>query len=62
MSGGRIRPNQTAGNASRHLGHSLEGKPCNVFNSNNKIRIVPPQTLAFTTRMRWLLAARLINF
>lgn len=42
MAGGRIRPNQAAGNASRHLGNSLEGKPCNVFKSDNKIRIVLP--------------------
>ena len=47
MSGGKIRHNKAAFNTARHLGNSLDGKPCNVFNSDNKIRVVLPTDTRF---------------
>lgn len=39
MNGEKIRHNKASGNTGRYLGNSLDGKPCNVFNSDNKIRV-----------------------
>jgi len=47
MSGGKIRHGKAAGNVFRHLGNSLDGKPYNVFNSDNRVRIVLPADTRF---------------
>ncbi len=47
MSGGRLRHNKASFNAAHHLENSLNGKPCNVFNSENKIRVVLPTDTRF---------------
>ena len=47
MSGGKIRHGKAGGNAYRSLGNSLDGKPCNAFNSDHKIRITLPTDTRF---------------
>ena len=47
MSGGKLRHGKAAMNTARDLGNSLEGKPCKVFNNDNKVRIVLPGDTRF---------------
>lgn len=47
MSGGKVRHCKAALNTARHLANSLDGKPCQVFNSDSKVRIVLPTDTRF---------------
>lgn len=47
MAGGKLRHHKAAGNVYRFLGNALEGKPCQPFNSDTKVRIELPEQTRF---------------
>ena len=47
MSGSRAGHNRISGNVYRFLGNALEGKPCEPFNSDMKVRIELPEQTRF---------------
>ncbi len=47
MAGGKLRHHKAAGNIYYHLRGALEGKPCQPFNSDTKVRIELPEQTRF---------------
>lgn len=47
MAGGKIRHNKVSGNVYRFPGNALEGKPCQPFHSDMKVRIELPEQTRF---------------
>jgi Uma2 family endonuclease len=47
MAGAKVGHNRAAGNVFRFLGNSLDGKPCEPFNSDMKVRIELPEQTRF---------------
>ena len=47
MAGAKVGHNRAAGNIFRFLGNSLDGKPCEPFNSDMKVRIELPEQTRF---------------
>ncbi|MFM2197748.1 MAG: hypothetical protein RLZZ505_1180 [Verrucomicrobiota bacterium] len=47
MAGANVGHNRAAGNIFRFLGNSLDGKPCEPFNSDMKVRIELPEQTRF---------------
>lgn len=47
MAGGKLRHHKAAGNIYFHLRNSLDGKPCQPFNSDTKVRIELPEQTRF---------------
>lgn len=47
MAGAKVGHNRVAGNVYRFLGNALDGKPCEPFNSDMKVRIELPEQTRF---------------